>query len=282
MATTPSGEAQALAFGITKELIFAFPELQEVFDLFAAGNETDAKLAYYASPYYTELTGKQQARGTQKATQRGAYDQELEAYKIEQTKRLALKGITMDAALLGAVLDGAFEKGLTDSQVDIAALGSFTGELGGTALNSTQGLKQYANAFGMNYSDKSLGTWASNIFSGLTTEADIQSQIRIDAASSYPAYSDQINKGISVDALASAYKSSMANILEIDPDSIGYSDPALRQALQYIGSDGKPATKPLWQFEKELRSDSRWEYTNNARSTVDSLSLKVLRDWGLA
>ena len=39
---------------------------------------------------------------------------------------------------------------------------------------------------------------------------------------------------------------------------------------------------PIWQFEQELRNDPRWEYTDNARATVDSLSLKVLRDWGMA
>ena len=73
----------------------------------------------------------------------------------------------------------------------------------------------------------------------------------------------------------------MANILERDPDSISFEDPLLRRALQYT-VDGKPAVKPLWQFEKELRSTTEWEYTNNARDTIDSLSLKVLKDWGLA
>jgi hypothetical protein len=88
-------------------------------------------------------------------------------------------------------------------------------------------------------------------------------------------------KGVSLDALSSAYKSSMANLLEIDADSIGYNDQTLSKALQYIGPDGKPATKPLWQFESELRSDARWQYTNNARDTVDSMQYKVMKEWGL-
>jgi hypothetical protein len=73
----------------------------------------------------------------------------------------------------------------------------------------------------------------------------------------------------------------MANILERDADSITYDDPRLRAALQYVGTDGKPSTKPLWQFEKELRSSPEWQYTNNARNTIDSLSLKVMQDWGM-
>ena len=280
--TGDRASASALAFGITKELIAAYPELQEVYDLFSAGNSTDATLKYYDSPYYKDLTSKQQARGGMKATRPGAYATELESYRLDQKQRLAQRGIKMDDAQLNIILDSAYEKGFTDSQVDIAALGSFTGELGGATLDATQGLVQYARAFGMDYSAKSLGTWSADIFSGLTTEADIQARIRGDAASAYPAYSEQITKGVSLDALTSAYKSSMANILEMDPDTIGYNDPRLRKALQSTGADGKPITKPLWQFEKELRSTKEWEYTNNARDTMDQLSLKVLKDWGLA
>ena len=68
----------------------------------------------------------------------------------------------------------------------------------------------------------------------------------------------------------------------MDPNAIDYTNPHLRKALQYVGPDGKPATKPIWQFEKELRSAPVWQYTKNARDTMDSLGLKVAQDWGLA
>ena len=89
------------------------------------------------------------------------------------------------------------------------------------------------------------------------------------------------SSGISVDSLASAYKGSMASVLERDSDSITYDDPRLRAALQYVGPDGKPAVKPLWQFERELRMTPEWEKTNNARNRVDSLAYKVISDMGL-
>jgi hypothetical protein len=74
----------------------------------------------------------------------------------------------------------------------------------------------------------------------------------------------------------------MATILERDADSITFEDPILRSALQYIGPDGKPSVKPLWQFEKELKSRPEWEYTNNARDTMDSLTLRVFQNLGIA
>ena len=279
---TNANKVAAQAFGITEALKKAYPELDRVWELFLAGNITDAKLAYYETSYYKNLSTTAKNRGGLKASQPGVYDQQLEQYRLEQRKRLVEKGITLDDASFNAITAESFDKGFDNNQLDLKAIGAFTGRLGGTPLGQVESLKAYANSYGMTYQQKDFDSWSRNIFSGTTTIEDLQAKVRQDAASAFPAYSDQINKGVSVDALASAYKSSMANILEIDPDSVGYNDPTLRKALQYIGADGKPATKPLWQFEKELRSDSRWEYTNNARNTVDSLSLKVLRDWGLA
>ena len=267
------------AFGITADLIKQFPELKKVFDLWKAGNTTDAELEYYKTTYYKNLTSNAQTRQKKKASQPGVYAQELEAYKLEQKKRLTARGITVS----DATLEDAYLKGLSDSQVDLNALIAAKGKpIGGSTLGSVQSLKEYADAFGMSYSQRSLDAWSQGIFSGTTTADDIQAQIRRDASSAFPVYADQINKGTSVEALTSAYKSSMANILEIDADSITFNDPTLRRALQYIGPDGKPAVKPIWQFETELRQDPRWEKTDGARKTVDSLSLKVLRDLGLA
>lgn len=283
--TDPNANANkvaAQAFGITEALIKQYPELAQVWELFLAGNITDAKLAYYNTNYYQNLSSVSKNRSALKATQQGVYDQQLESYRLTQKKRLIAKGINLDDTSFNAITEEGFDKGLDDNQLDLKAIGAFTGKLGGSPLGATQSLKEYANAFGMSYQEKDFDSWSRNIFSGTTTVEDLQAKIRQDAASAFPAYADQINKGVSVDALASAYKSSMANILEIDPDSIGYNDPTLRRTLQAVGADGKPTTKPLWQFEKELRMDPRWEYTNNARDTIDSLSLKVLRDWGLA
>lgn len=281
MAEIKTGTDEALAFGLTKALIEKFPELQRVYDLFVAGNLTDAKLAYYETDYYKNLGTAAKNRATAKATQPGVYAQELEKFILQEKKRLIGRGIKLDDAALTAVLTEAFDQGLSDDQIDLKVLTKTKSPFGGDTLESVQSLNQYANAFGITYGQKDIDQWSRDIFAGLTTVADVQAKIRMDSASAFPAYAGQIEKGISLEALASAYKSSMANILERDPDTISFEDPYLRRALQYT-QDGKPAIKPLWEFEKELRSTPEWEYTNNARDVIDSLSLKVLRDWGFA
>ncbi len=275
-------DSATTAYGITADLIKAFPELQKVFDLYVAGDLTQAELEYYKTGYYRGLTTTSKTRAGQKASQPGVYTQGLEAFKVEQRKRLIGKGINLDETTFNSVMQDAYDKGLDDAQIDLQALSKFKGTIGGDTLGKVQTLEEYADTFGMSYSKATLDSWSQGIFSGTNTLSDIQEKIRRDSASAYPIFADDINKGTSVDALASAYKSSMANILEIDADTISWNDPTFRRALQYVGADGKPALKPIWQFEAELRQDPRWDLTDNARATADSLSLKVLRDMGVA
>jgi hypothetical protein len=283
--SSSTGAKAASSKGLTQALIDSRPDdvnLRLAWEAFLADNLTDAERYWRSSKYFTEVSDLSQSRGETKLGRPGVYTQDLAKYRAAQRVRLAQSGITLSEALFNTVTEDAYLGGLSDQELDVKALAAFQGKIGGNTLSQVNSLKSYANSFGMQYDQNTFDTYSRDIFAGLTTVADVQEKIRMDAASTYPVYKDQIDKGVSLDALASAYKSSMANILEKDPDSIGYNDPILRRALQYIGPDGKPSVKPLWQFEKELRSTPEWEYTNNARDTIDSLSLKVLRDWGLA
>jgi hypothetical protein len=279
------GVQTAISYGISEALLAAYPELRPIYEFFKAGNTGKALEELYKTSYYQDLSPLVKQRVKQKAEQPGVYLDSLDKYKTAARKRLVTAGVKINMTDFDSLAVNAYERGLDDNQFDelIRFSGKITG-FGGDIIGDTSSLKSYANSFGVG---KYLGQayWdqkSRDLFTGTTTTDDIQAEIRSTAASAFPGYSDQINNGISVDSIASAYKGAMANVLERDADSITFEDPTLRAALQYIGPDGKPAVKPLWQFEKELRSKPEWEYTNNARNTIDSLSLKVLRDWGLA
>ena len=279
------GVQTALEYGISQALLKAYPELQEVYDLFKAGCTGPALEALYKTNYFQNLSPTVKARTKQKLEQPGVYLDSLDKYKVSARKRLVDSGIKISMTDFDKIANDAYARGLDDNQFDEVLLfsGKITG-FGGKILGDTSDLKSYAQSFAATgyFNDAYWSQKSRDLFAGTTTTEDIQAEIRNKAASAFPGYADQINNGTSVDAIASAYKGAMANILERDADSITYNDPRLRQALQYIGADGKPAVKPLWQFEKELRATPEWEYTNNARDTIDSLSLKVMRDWGLA
>jgi hypothetical protein len=218
-----------------------------------------------------------------KINQKSVWDSELEAFKIAQKQRLSRVGVRIDDTQLDEYLTTAFEGAFTDGQIDalIVKSASFGTKFGGDTLTKIQNFREYADAYGISYDDKKYSQWGADLFSGKITDSEIELSIRTESASKYPGFADRIMKGTTLDALSSAYKSSMATILEIDADSIGYDDPTLNKALQYIGPDGKPTSKPLWEFESDLRSDARWQFTNNARDSIDSMQYKVMKDWGL-
>jgi hypothetical protein len=108
-AKAATGNAEALALGITEVLIKAFPELKSIFDDFAKGNIAKARLDYFNSNYFKNLTTNAQSRQGKKATQPGVYAQEFDAFKAEQKKRLIAKGF-MWSPEIEALLEDSFLK----------------------------------------------------------------------------------------------------------------------------------------------------------------------------
>ena len=274
----------AVIDNISQALVDTYPELAPVYEMWKT-NPGLAKELFYKTSFFMNNSAAVQDRLAAKANQTGAFNKNLDAYRLATRKRLVQQGVTLNDATFNEVTHMAYENGMNDDQVDAFLISTGKiGKLGGEPLGNISTLKSYANSFGVSgllngayWDDKT-----RKLFDGTTTIDDIKAEIRDQAASAFPAYAGQIQNGTSVDSIASSYKATMANILEVDADSITYDNPYLRRALQNIGPDGKPSVKPLWQFEKELRSTPEWEYTNNARTSIDSLSLKVLKDWGLA
>jgi hypothetical protein len=83
-----------------------------------------------------------------------------------------------------------------------------------------------------------------------------------------------MDSGIDLDTIYSPYKKAMATVLEVNPETISLDDSVLRKAI------GPTGEMPIYEFERALRQDGRWQYTNNARKEVSDAALKVLRDFG--
>jgi hypothetical protein len=259
-------------------------KLEEALQLYLKGDFDGMNAAILASNFYRNNNTTARTRLQAKTSQPGVYADGLDKYQLQTRKSLVNSGLKMDNKLFMGLATKAYDAGMSEDQLKelIVNSGLVTG-YGGEVLGDTSAMKSYANSFGVGkYLDEKY--WAQksqDLFLGRTTTEDIEDEVRNLAASAFPGYADQIKAGISVDSLASAYKGAIASVLEKDADSITFENPQLRAALQYVDKDGKPAVKPLWQFERELRMTPEWELTNNARTTVDNLAYKVMSDWGL-
>lgn len=282
-STETDGRAEALAFGLTDSLIRAFPELQEVYDLFIKKDYTEARLKYFATNYYKGITETGKNRQGLKATARGQYDQLLDAYRLAQRKRLTTKGINLDDDTFNKLTEEGFDSGLDENQLDVKILNSGKlGTIGGTTLGMVNTLKTYADDYGVNQLlNKSWWDQKStDLFAGKTTDDDIEEEIRNMSASAYAAYAPGIMAGRSLASQTSALKQSYATIYGVDPDTVQWSNPTFMKLTQYVDPKTKqPVPIPLWEAEKIMKSQDDYLYTKNAQDSFNEIGSSILRDW---
>lgn len=173
-------------------------------------------------------------------------------------------------------LDNKIQSRVAKGLVDINSLNIPEGPAGKYFVEA----KRLAANNGINLSDQAATDYAVKIQSGLLDANTAYNTIRESAANAFPALAEKIKAGIDVKTLADPYIQSMSNILEIPDTGIDLFDPKIRSAMAFTLPDGKVGTKSIYDFEKELRQDPRWQYTNNARSQASSVATTVLKDFG--
>lgn len=152
-----------------------------------------------------------------------------------------------------------------------------SGIVGGEAGENLADLRKTAKANGLDL-EKNFGSsiqgWLQNLAQGESIET-FKQIIRGTAKLGLPEkVSALLDQGVDLDTIYSPYKRLMASVLEINPESITLDDQVLRSA---IGPDKEMS---LYDYQKMLRKDNRWQYTNQAKEEVSDVALKVLRDFG--
>jgi len=162
---------------------------------------------------------------------------------------------------------------------EVARKGRVAG-VSGEAAKAIDDLREYANAYGIKYNDDWYANATKAVLEGRESLDTFQNTIRDIAKSRYGGFATQIDAGLTTKQAASPYIQSMASILELDPNAVNLDDPTIAKALTGVNEQGTPAVMPLWQFERELKKDSRWRYTKNAQEELLGTGMQVLRDLG--
>lgn len=147
----------------------------------------------------------------------------------------------------------------------------------GAAGQNLTTLRAVAAANGMDL-DKmfgsSINTWLDRLAKGESIET-FKNIIRQTAKSGLPeTVGKLLDQGVDLDTIYDPYRKLMSAVLEINPETITLNDPTLRMG---IGPDKEIS---LYEYQRMLRKDPRWQYTNNAREDVSNSALTVLRNFG--
>lgn len=142
------------------------------------------------------------------------------------------------------------------------------------ASTTRQDLIKTALANGVTLDEDSIAGLEQRLKAGESLDA-VKNTIRSTASLGMP---DNIKKmiesGVDLSTIYSPYKSLLAQTLEVNPNSITLNDPTLRMA---IGPDKEMS---LYEYQRALRKDPRWQYTDQARQEVSSTASRVLKDFG--
>ncbi len=137
-----------------------------------------------------------------------------------------------------------------------------------------QDLTRTALANGLKLDEDQIVNFETRLKAGEDIDA-IKSTIRKTAALGMPDSVKQIvDSGVDLSTIYSPYRSILAQTLELNPNSITLNDPTLRMA---IGPDKEMS---LYEYQRSLRKDNRWQYTEQARSEASDIATTVLRDFG--
>lgn len=198
-----------------------------------------------------------------------------------ETARIAA-GADLTDLEVNALAQEAYDQGLDRERNSFNAFLDKKFKFSATAAKGKAGeqladLQKIATANGLDL-QKAFGTqlptWFASINKGESIET-YKKMIRDVAKIGMPQnIATLLDNGVDLDTIYSPYKNVMASVLEINPESITLNDPVLRGA---IAGDKE---LPIYEFQRQLRKDTRWQYTNQAKEEVSDVALKVLRDFG--
>lgn len=151
----------------------------------------------------------------------------------------------------------------------------------GLAGQTQDELTQWASRNGVALTNELVQSYTRGVVFGDTNLDEIKSDIRRTyMAGAYPAWAEKINAGFDVSELAAPYQQQIGSLLE-NP-SIGLDDPLMKQIMQGVDASGKPRVVPMYEAEKMVRADSRWQTTDNAYQTYAGVAQNLLRTFGFA
>jgi hypothetical protein len=271
--------ATALNLGIGEALLndpTYGKELQDVFKLYKTNRTAAIDLLFKTK--FAKLDSDARSRVVGQIENNSLYKEGLKSWTIGVKKKLKQQG----SSLTDQQLEDYYIRGIDETTILDEALSSTKfepGKTGGSQADLYNQILRTATANGISTSllPKVLGfDTIDQVVKELETGAsldDFNQKIRNYAKAAVPEWAKKlIDQGTDLNDIISPYRATMADELELPFTSIDVTDSVVQNALS--------SNMSLADMRKQLRQDTRWQYTDKARESVSNAALKVLRDFG--
>ena len=234
------------------------------------------------------------------AKQNTTYGRTLAEYTAEINDQIRSAGATNDPGKAADIAKYIVDRGLNinseaaksyiDAQLSFGKNKVTTGDkttemYTGKAGSNVDALNKVALANGLTLDKVFDAATLNDVISAVNAGEDIGTYTKIirDAAKVAWNVPDNVAKlmdqGVSLDAIYQPFKNTYADTLELNPNDVKLSDLA-KYGIIGQQSAGSQAPQNLYDFQKALRKDDRWQYTQQAHNEVGNAVQKVLQDFG--
>lgn len=205
-----------------------------------------------AAQYYKELSQLEKSKVAKQVTTRSG----------STTTQTATAGVTKeDREILAAKF--------VDRYIDTAGAKN----VGGIVGSNLASIRKLASDYNVTLSDAEVRKFAIDGLSNKNSLEIAKTKIQNTSKVRYQNLAQYIDQGLTVKDIASQYINKMANVLEVNPDTIKLDDNYIETALSTLPNFGD--------FNKMLRSSPKWQYTDNANAEAAGYANKILQDFGL-
>jgi len=289
---SPNAQALNENYGLSAAFLESDPELANLYSEAVANTwSTDQfQAALMGTSWWANNSDTARKMIALKQTDPATYNQQVKEKQVELTDLASKMGVHLSAPSMSTLAQLVLTTNMNNAQVDgylskylqLNQQGHFLGYAGQVEL----GIREYARDMGVPITDDYVKSAVTNIVAGTDSLQSRRAHIQTIAENAFPQYADQIKEGVTVGEIAAPYLAAQSKLWEVDPNKLDLFDPTLRGALTKIATTsetkpGEPSIVPLYDFEKQLRSDPRWLKTNNARESMSQTAGQVLSDMGL-
>lgn len=278
----------ALQYGMTAGMISAYPELKALVEQAVREGWTSDKFQakFRNSNWYKSMSDSQRKAAIMQYTDPASWGQLWNQTQSHIMDLLGQMGANPgDWNVINAIAGKVIWEGWNDDRArqEIGQHIVFgpNNMAGGKAGEIQSDLNSYAYSMGVKNADWWIQNAVRGVLTGKNSIQDFKNDIMNQSIAAFPGFMDQFKAGASLADIAQPYTQSMSQILEIANGDINLFDPTIRNALSWKDGTGKSASKPLWQFQNELRTDPRWGKTQNAQDASMGVAHKVLQDFGI-
>jgi hypothetical protein len=277
------------AYGFVGDLANSIPELKSIFAQAAQEEWAPAQFerAVMDSKWYRSNAETVRFHITQQKTDPATWRQTLgngaeKVYLLQREMGLVPNGPERRQQIAQFFLynnydDEQIRRWLAQhSQQAVNSEGAFAGQ----AAELEEHMRQVATNYGVSATSSFLRAQVKSIQAGEYNLEGFESLMRARAKAAFPQFAQQLDSGLTVRDIADPYISTMANTLEIAETELDLTDRNVKMALSQRQSDGSMGSMPLWEFERKLKDDPRWDKTKQAREQAFSAIATIGRDFG--